>query len=66
MPHTGLMLGYQHQVGSRTAKMLMLPSLLFQALLLKVQKVYHASARIFNVINIVVLLAALGPHGTRF
>ena len=31
MSYTGLMLGYQHQVGSRTAKMLMLPSLLFPA-----------------------------------
>jgi len=31
MSYAGLMVGYQHQVGSRTAKMLTFPALLFQA-----------------------------------
>jgi hypothetical protein len=38
------MSGYQHQVGSRTAKMLKLPSRLFQAAPMKTKRTLHPKA----------------------
>jgi len=45
---SGLMVGYQHQVGSRTAKMLMLPSLPFQAAPKKQEHFTHSNSSTHN------------------